>query len=286
MTDFIREVDEEVRQDRFKTVLDRYWYVIVAVLVLILGGVAAWKTYDYFATQKAEAAGGAYLTALDLSRDGKSDEAVAALKTIESDATPGYRLLARLRLAGETGTKDPTVAAQMFDAIGSDPAVDPAVQAVAKLRAALLLVDTLPYDAVKQRLAPLADPVSTVRNAAREMLALAAFKANDIPEAGRQLDAIESDATTGAAMRQRAEALLGLVHGAGPAPVAAAVAAPAPVSPEPSSPPAAPAGRVTAPDSVPTPAPAPAVETPTTPVTPPTSPVEAPPAAPAEVPAK
>ena len=79
MTDFIREVDEEVRQDKFKTVLNRYWYVIAALVVLILGGVGAWKAYDYYTTQKAETAGGIYLNALDASRDGKTDEAIAAL---------------------------------------------------------------------------------------------------------------------------------------------------------------------------------------------------------------
>lgn len=233
MTDFIREVDEEVRQDKVRRALQRYWVLIAAALALVLIGVGAWKAYEYVTTQKAEAASTQYLDALDLAHDGKSEEAIAALKQVQSVGTPGYQLLARLRMAGETGVKDPDAGAALFDGIAADPQIDPALQAVAKLRAALLLLDKLPYPALKTRLDPLADANSALRNPAREMLALAALKADRPEDAGHALDAIENDASTTANLRQRAGALRGLVRSAGVSPGLPVTGAAAPSAPAP-----------------------------------------------------
>ena len=220
MTDFIREVNEEVRQDRVRRVLERFWPVIAAAVVAVLVAVGGWKWAEADTARKAEAASNQYLDALDLVRDGKADEAVSALKAVEASGTPGYRLLARFRLAGETGSKDPKAGAGMFDALAADPSVDPSLQEVARLRAALLLVDLLPYPELKTRLAPLADANNPLRNPAREMLALAALKADQPAEAGVLLDQIEADSTVSGSLRQRAEALSGLVRGAGAVPTA------------------------------------------------------------------
>lgn len=236
MTDFIREVDEDLRQEKVKQALNRYWYVIAGLVVLILGGVGAWKAYDYLRTEKAEAASARYLDALDLDRTGKGEEAITALQALQGDSTPGYQLLARFRLAGATSAKDAAGGARLFDDLAADPAVEPAMQAVARLRAALLLLDKLPYPELRQRLDPLADANSPIRNTAREMIALAALKAGKVDDAAHALDAIETDGLTPASQRQRVGALQGLVRGAGEAPVPA----PAPAA-SPAAPPAGPA---------------------------------------------
>ncbi len=228
MTDFIREVDEEVRQDRLRRFVERYWIVLAALAVLVLVAVGAWQAYDHYRTTKAQASGGQYLDALDLARDGKSDEAVAALKAVAGETGTGYPLLARFRLAAETGSKDRAAGARLFDDLAADPSLDASLKNIAKLRSAMLLLDAIPYADLKQRLEPLADANSPVRNAARELLALAALKADQNDDAGRDLDAIEADPTTTGQLRQRVDALQGLVRGAGRVPAGAAPPSPAP----------------------------------------------------------
>ena len=258
MSDFIREVDEEVRHDQFRRFLDRYWIALVGLVVLILGTVGAFRAYDYYTTQKAQAVGGQYLDALTLSRDGKTAEANAALNKVVQDGTPGYQLLARFRLAADTGRTDPAAGAKLFDDLANDAKIDPALQNLARLRAAVLLVDTTPYADIKKRLEPLADANNILRNSAREMLAVAALKAGQNDDAGRYLDAIETDPITSAQLRQRAEAMLGLVRSAGTKPANpgadAPPAAPAAAAPAPAAAPAAapePAGATPAPDASP-----------------------------------
>ena len=232
MSDIFREVDEEVRQDQVQLWLARYWGWLLVAGLLIVAAVGGWRAYDYWRTQQEQRAGGTYLDALKLARDGKSDDAVKMLDGLATSGTPGYRVLARLRAAAETGLKDPAAGAKAYDAVAADGTVDPALQDVARLRAAALLLDTLDAKALQGRLEPLADANSALRNPARELLALAAIQHDDPATANRHLDAIITDRAATPGARQRAAAFQALVKDAVPA------AAPAP-APTPAPPPVA-----------------------------------------------
>lgn len=232
MADIFREVDEEVRQDRVQLWLAKYWGLLLVAGLLIVAGVGGWRAYVYWRTQQEQAAGGLYLDALKLARDGKSDDAIKMMDGLATSGTPGYRQLARLRAAAEIGSKDPAAGAKAFDAIAADTAVEPALRDVARLRAAALLVDTLDFKTLQNRLEPLADTNSALRNPARELLALAAMKANDAAAANRYFDAIETDRAATPAARQRAAAFQSLVKDAVPAP-ASTTPAPPPPAPTP-----------------------------------------------------
>ena len=89
---------------------------------------------------------------------------------------------------------------------------------MARLRAAMLLVDTADRSELRRRLEPLADANATFRNTAREMLGVAALKAGDDAEAGRWFDAIVADPVAAPDERQRAGLFLSLVRAGKPAP--------------------------------------------------------------------
>lgn len=211
MADIFREVDEEVRQDRIQLAVTRNWGWILLAALLIVGGVGAWRGYAYWRQQQDEAAGGRYLDALKLARDGKGSEAVAALDDVARTGTPGYAVLARFRSAAQLGSTAPAESVKAFDMLAADPAVDPALQDVARLRSAILLVDTADLKTVQARLRALADANNAMRNPAREVIALAALKAKDFATAGQSLDAIVADPSASGTARQRAGALLALV---------------------------------------------------------------------------
>ena len=212
MSDVFREVDEEVRQDRIALALTRNWGWILLAALLIVAGDGSWRIYEYYTVQNEEASGGHYLDALRLDRDGKTGEAKTVLDELGRSGTPGYALLARFRSAAQLGASNAADGAKAFDALAADPKVDAALQDVARLRAATLLLDTSDLKATQARLQSLADANSAMRNPARELLALAAIKADDFAAAGPPLDAILADPTAPMSTRQRAQALLGLVR--------------------------------------------------------------------------
>jgi len=212
MADFFREVDEDYRRDRAIRFWTKYQYWFIALFVLIVAGTGAWRFYVHVRTEAAEAAGAKYEAALQLSSEGKSAEAEAAFDEIAKTAPKGYASLARLRAADEIATRDPEAAIKAYDALASDSAYNEYFRDFARLRAAILSVDRGDSKEVEQRLSLLGAQSFPYHNTIHELQGLTALRRNDFEAAGRWFDAIVSDPQASPALRQRAEAFLGLVQ--------------------------------------------------------------------------
>ena len=94
---FIREVNEEFRQDQAKALWNRFAPIIIAAAVIIVLGVAGWRGYEYWVNSRADASGDRFSQALALGEQGKPDEALAALEALEADGHGSYPVLARMR---------------------------------------------------------------------------------------------------------------------------------------------------------------------------------------------
>ena len=211
MTEIFDEVDEEVRREQLKKLWEKYSLFIIGAALLVIAAVGGWRGYQYLEAKKAAEIGDAFNKAAELSTQNKRAEAEAAFADLAAKAPSGYRMLARLRAAGEAADRDPKAAAKMFDDIAADRSVGTVEQALARIRAAGLLLDTASYNDVQQRLQSDAAPDATFRHAARELLALSAYRANDATAARKWLDMIEADNETPPSLRSRAEALQALL---------------------------------------------------------------------------
>ena len=210
MSELFDEVDEEVRREQLKKLWEKYSLFIIGAALLVIAAVGGWRGYQYLEAKKAAEIGDAFNKAAELSTQNKRAEAEAAFADLAAKAPSGYRMLARLRAAGEAADRDPKAAAKMFDDIAADRSVGTVEQALARIRAAGLLLDTASYNDVQQRLQSDAAPDATFRHAARELLALSAYRANDATAARKWLDMIEADNDTPPSLRSRAEALQAL----------------------------------------------------------------------------
>jgi hypothetical protein len=211
VSELFDEVDEEVRRDQLKKLWDQYSIYIIAGALLIIVGVGGWRGYQYLEAQKAAEAGAAFDKAVELSDANKHAEAEAAFNELAAKAPSGYRILARMRAAGEVAGRDRQAAAKMFDDIAADRSVGAEQQNLAKVRAAEMLLDTASYPDMLARLEPFTTPEATYRHTARELLALSAWRANDMAAARKWLDLIGNDGETPPSMRSRAEAMQALL---------------------------------------------------------------------------
>ncbi|MBS7540966.1 tetratricopeptide repeat protein [Ancylobacter lacus] len=306
MADIFHEIDEDLRRERLGKIWSRYGAYIVALVVVIVLGVAAWRGYEWYRAKQAEAAGARFAAALRLAGEGKHEEAEKAFSAIAVDGSGGYRVLARFRAAAELAATDKPAAVAAYDGLANDTALDPLTRDIARLRAGYLLVDTAPLADVEARMKPLDTDTGPFRHSAREIVGLAQYRAGDLAAATKTFETILSDPETPPGLRQRAELMRGLAAG-GPAPeiapAPAAVIAPAPTLDAPTlqlptplpdapagTPPATPeagapaiaAPETTVPDTA---APAPEAAAPAAPASPvpaEPAPAEAAPAAPAE----
>jgi hypothetical protein len=211
VSELFDEVDEDVRRDQLKKLWDQYSIYIVAGALLIIASVGGWRGYEYLEAKKAAEAGAAFDKAVELSEQNKHTEAEAAFADLAAKAPSGYRVLARLRVAAEVASRDPQAAAKMFDDIAADRSVGAPEQDLARVRAAQLLLETSTYPNLLQRLEAAAAPGATFRHTARELLALSAWRANDMTAARQWLDQIANDGETPPSLRSRAEALQALL---------------------------------------------------------------------------
>ncbi len=191
---FIREVNEEFRKERIKALWDRYGAVVVAAIVLILVGTAGYVGYRYWDETRANASGDAYSQALALADSGKTDEAIAAFSQLEKDGYGAYPLLARMRAATvKADSGDVAAAIQDFDAVAADNAIPSILRDMARLRAALLLVDHGSFADVSSRVEALTGDTNPLRHSAREALGLAAWKDGKSADALKLFDQIIAD---------------------------------------------------------------------------------------------
>lgn len=209
MADIFQEVDEEVRRERLKQAWDRYGALLVAVAVLIVLGLGGWRGYQWWQAKQAAQAGAVFETAVSLAAAGKHEEAAAAFSGIAAKGG-AYGVLAKLRTAAELAVTDRDGAVKKYDEVANDSGAPRAMRELAQVRAALLLLDSAPYETMRTRLEPLTGADGVFRHSARELLALSAWRAGNAAAAKQWADAIMNDAATPPGLRARTQMLLAL----------------------------------------------------------------------------
>ncbi|OYW36067.1 MAG: hypothetical protein B7Y95_14610 [Rhizobiales bacterium 32-66-11] len=226
MTDIFHEIEEDLRRDRLRRVWDRFGIYFIILVVAIIAAAGAYSAYRYYSLQKAQAAGARYEAAATLADDGKAAEAQAAFEALAKDGPAGYRTLARFRAAGEIGAKDKPAGVAAFMALANDGTLAPVLRDLASVRASFLLVDTAPLAEIKAQLQPLADGTGGLRHSARELLALAQFKAGNLADANKTAQQAIDDPEVPLGVRNRMELIRTLTAAAAqPAPASEAAAA-------------------------------------------------------------
>jgi hypothetical protein len=212
--DFFREVDEAVRQERYKQLWDKYGVYVLGAAALFVLSVAGYKGWAYWQDKQAADAGAKFTQALSMEEGADAAKAREMLAALAESGPEGYRVLARFQLAAaaaEAGETDKAVAD--FDALAKDPSVDPILQGRAALQAAALRLDKADYAEMEGRLRGLIESNSAWRYSARELLGLSAYRLNDMREAERQFSALVGDQGTPPNLRERADMMLALIVG-------------------------------------------------------------------------
>jgi hypothetical protein len=215
VSDIFDEVDEEVRREQFKKFWERYGYLVVALAILIVAGVAGWRGYQYWQDKKAAETGAKFTAAALLAEQGKHEEAEKAFARVAGEGAAGYRVLARLREAAELAARDPKAAVAAYDDIAASSSTGQPLKDLAAVRAAMLLLDSAPFAEMSRRLEPIAAAGAPFRHSARELLAFAAWKAGDAATVRKWATLIRADQESPAALRQRVEVLMSLAGDTG-----------------------------------------------------------------------
>ena len=209
MADIFREVDEDLRHERYLKLWRRWRYWLLGVGVLALGGAVAYVMLADAQESVRKAEGQQFAAAMAEIQAGRGSDAAARLAMLAADAETGYAALARLGEADARARRgDITGAIQVYDLLADDSRIDPLYRDLGALLAAQRSVDRAPVSEVNQRLAPLLAGNSPWRPLAAELSAIAEMRAGNV-EASRALFAeLVSDPAAPLGQRQRAAELL------------------------------------------------------------------------------
>jgi hypothetical protein len=205
----LREIDEELRQEKYAKLWQQYGkYIIAAAFALILGvaGFKGWQAYDL---QQRTEDGEKFAAALSLTDTEQTGLALEALSGLAQDGGSGYALLARFRTAALLGEDNRRQeAADAYLALADDSGIDVIYRDMAAILWALNQLDNGDAAGLNSRLAPLTADDNPWRHSAKELTAVLALRAGDTDKARDLLQGLSSDATAPQGIRGRAAEML------------------------------------------------------------------------------
>ncbi|WP_439815366.1 tetratricopeptide repeat protein [Zavarzinia sp. CC-PAN008] len=220
MADIFQEIDEDLRRDRSMALWRRWRVPLAAGCVAIVLGAAGgvwWREHE--AATKAER-GDRFTAAAAQIEAGQAAEGEAALLALADEAgrDSGYGVLALMRAAAaREAAGNATGAVELLDQVANGKG-DASLRDVARLKAAMLVVDSAEADAVIGRVDPLIVPTGAWRHAASLIKAGALLRKQDEAAARTLLDSLSKDESAPRGVRQQATELLASLGGPGPQP--------------------------------------------------------------------
>jgi hypothetical protein len=212
--EFIREVDEAVRQDQWLNVWKQYGsYFVGAALAVVIGTAAGvgWRAWQQ--NERLEEAR-RYAAAQQLLREDKPAEAAMAFAALADDASSGYRVLARLRAAeAQAEAGDAAKATASLQQLAANDDAEPVYRSLGELLAAQRIFADAQPTAVLAELEPLVGINDPWRYSALELRALAQMQSGDTAAARQTLDELLDDPLTPPQLGRRAAELLAYLGG-------------------------------------------------------------------------
>lgn len=208
MSDIFREVDEELRQDQFKTLWKKYGWMVITVVVIVVGGVGGKQAWDSYQQSKAIKLSDSYAAAMQ-SVETEDLEAAASQFEALTGQGGGHALLARFqqaRLLADDGDIEGAVAA--LDQLRGEAGADSPLGELAAMESILLRLDSGAPAELEAELQPFLAEGNAYRPAALELSGLLALKQGDSEGAREQFTALAAAPDATVAMRQRASQIL------------------------------------------------------------------------------
>lgn len=207
---FYREVDEELRRDQMKSYWERYGKLVIAGIVLVLAAIGGFIWWQNQQEVKAGERSAELVAVFDDIAARRKAAAVGKLDALAKSGSEGHRaaaLLTKADLAIEGG--DLKGATATFKQIADDKGLAQPYRDAALVRMTAIELDTLPPQAVIDRLKGLAVAGNPWFGSAGEMVAISYLRLNKPQQAGALFAAMVKDKKLPDTLRSRATQMAG-----------------------------------------------------------------------------
>ena len=198
-----REVDEELRSDRMRALWRRFAPFVIGAAVGVVAIVALNEGWTWYNANNASQSSDGLYASFELIDGGDLAAAQTQLDTLIADGSGSYPILAQFRKAGVLAKEgNTTEAVAAYDAL-SNSLSNTRLRELALVLGGTLLVDAGTLADVESRVGSIATEGSPLRNAAREALGLAQYKAGDFAAAQASFEAVINDPLVQSTVRNR-----------------------------------------------------------------------------------
>ncbi len=212
MVDFVEEVEEQLRSDRYRGFARRAWpWLLAALIAVVVGWVGAWG-YNSWRDRNIGRASTAYDQAVTDLVQGDQTGAFTAFDAIGKSGPAGYRSLALMQEGGIRLAAGKTKEAVEFFDSAARAAPNAIFGDLARLRAVQALIDSAPYSQIEPRLKALMGDRKPFDLEAREAMAMAKLVAGKTSEARGDFNALTITLGVTPSMRARAQAAIALIE--------------------------------------------------------------------------
>lgn len=179
---FFEEVDEEVRNEKFKELINKYGGYILTFVILVLAFAVGYEKIGEWRVSKAEQTNSRYVQAVSASSDYENN--IAELESIVQTETGLYKDIARLQIANilldnNQTEKALTVLAQIND----DASASEKIREIAAVKLATYKIDSSSYSDIEKILNPIVQKGGAWAPMAKELLAMSAIQNKDMAKA-------------------------------------------------------------------------------------------------------
>ncbi|MET3925895.1 tetratricopeptide repeat protein [Devosia sp. 2618] len=198
-----REVDEELRSDRMRAFWRRFAPYVIGAAVAVVALVAVNEGWTWYHSNNAASSSDELYAAFDLIEGGDLAAAQTQLDKVIADGSGSYPVLAEFRKAGVLAKEGQTTeAVAAYDALANNQS-NAHLRELALVLAGNLLIDNGTLSDVESRVGSIAAEGSPMRNAAREALGLAQYKAGNFDAAQASFEAVLNDGMSQSTVRNR-----------------------------------------------------------------------------------
>ena len=215
MGDIFREIDEELRQDKFEKLWREYGRYVIAgavAIVIAVAGVSGWQQYQ----ESERLADGARFSAAKASaEDGKTEDAAALFAALGRESGTSYGTLSRFHEAALTARKKETPTPPSLCMMRLPPIldIDEPFRDLATILSASVRANAASPDtaAISETLQPIINTGGTWRHSALEILGTLAHRSGDIAKAKELFKQIVDDFEAPQGLRSRAAQMLAIM---------------------------------------------------------------------------
>ena len=176
------EVDEELRNEKFKQLINKYGGLIFSILILALTITIGYEKIAEWKVRKAEQSNIKYTQAINPNSNYENN--IAELENIVHTETGLYKDMAQLQIANiliDNNQKEKGV--EVLEKISNDTSVTEKIREIAIIKLATFKIDSVSYDELNNLLQNIANGNGAWSSMAKELLAMSAVYNKDFETA-------------------------------------------------------------------------------------------------------